>query len=153
MVNLVDLSATFSCMPSTKAKKTTAVAFQASTNDGLKAVVGIGNLRVLLLNDDGSWFAQGLEIDYAAQGATLEEVKRRFQDGLMGTVSEHLRMYGDIGKLLQPAPSEIWQKIVQPQCQRQTFTQISFHQIGQVSRHVSSALPFEGISFIQQEAA
>jgi len=152
-VNLLDPSGTVSCMSNLKAKKPTAMTFQVSSDDESKAVVGIGNLRVLLLNDDGSWFAQGLEIDYAAQGATLEEVKQRFQDGLMGTVSEYLRMYGDIGKLLQPAPAEVWQKIAQTKCQRQTLTQISFHRIGQVSHQVSSALPFEGISFIQQAAA
>ena len=36
------------------------------------------HMKVLMVSDDGSWFAQGLDIDFAAQGATLEEAKKNF---------------------------------------------------------------------------
>jgi predicted RNase H-like HicB family nuclease len=46
----------------------------------------IGALRVFIYNDDGSYFAQGLELDYFAQGESLEDVKARFFDGLLLTL-------------------------------------------------------------------
>ncbi len=76
-----------------------------ATKDNLHAVVFHG-IRVMLLNDDGFWFARALELDYWAQGDTLDEVKRNFTAGLVDTVSEHLRVFGDFQRLLKFAPNE-----------------------------------------------
>ena len=42
-------------------------------------LVGIGNLRVLIEKEGNFWFAQGLEIDYVAQGDTMEAVQKEFR--------------------------------------------------------------------------
>lgn len=108
-------------------------------------MVGIGNLRVKITHDDGAWFAQGLEIDYAAQGSSLEDVKRRFEKGLLATIGEHLRIYGTIRKLLQPAAPEIWQELADASEAR--YSHVSIH------LHAASALPFRGITYIEPKAA
>src|SRR5665213_1188256 len=77
--------------------------------DGEHHIVGIGNIRVILIPDGNRWFAQGLEIDYAAQGNSVSEAKKQFEDGLTATIEEHLRVYGNIDKVLRVAPNEAWQ--------------------------------------------
>ena len=62
------------------AKNSPARAITVSTGD--THVVGIGNLRVAIETDGKFWTAQGLEIDYIAQGDDLEDAKKQFEDGL-----------------------------------------------------------------------
>ena len=44
-----------------------AVAIHAQDPDG-NHIVGLKNIRVVIVPDDGSYFAQGIDLDYAAQG-------------------------------------------------------------------------------------
>lgn len=138
-------------MAVTKKEKTSApaLAFHGSTKDGKISVVGIGNLRVVIVQDDGSWFAQGLEIDYAAQGKTVSDAKKHFEKGLAATVHEHLRVFGTIGKLLRVAPSEVWNELLMG-----TFIESRHYHYDQVSVHrfkgaLQGSLPFEGIQYIE----
>jgi hypothetical protein len=118
----------------------------ATAHDGSEThVVGIGNLRVKITHEDGAWFAQGLEIDYAAQGSSREDVKRRFEKGLLATIGEHLRIYGTIKKLLQPAAPEMWQELADASEAR--YSQVSIH------FQAPNALPFKGITYIEPKAA
>ena len=82
----------------------------------------------MLLQDDGSWFAQGLEIDYFAQGATIEDVKHRFQEGLRETLDFHLKLFGTIDGVLRVAPKEVWDEFYgdQPGL-RNLYSQVSMH--------------------------
>ena len=64
--------------------------------DGTTHVVGARQLRVVVTNEEGSWFARGLEIDYFAQGSSREDVKRRFEEGLCATIDEYLKKHGSI---------------------------------------------------------
>jgi len=73
--------------------------------------VVVWNLHVIVTNDDGGWFAQGLEIDYAAQGTSLDEVKKNFEDGLAATIQAHLTLHDNLDQFLKPAPQEIWQEL------------------------------------------
>ncbi|MGH8247905.1 MAG: hypothetical protein ACREUU_15905, partial [Gammaproteobacteria bacterium] len=101
-------------MPTPKNKKVKSIpatAFHGKAEDGTH-VVGIGNLRVILFQEGDLWFAQGLEIDYASQGDSLEDVKKQFEDGLGATIEEHLRVYGNIDKILNVAPSEVWKEML-----------------------------------------
>jgi len=69
----------------------------------------VGDLRVIIcVEGDNEWYAQGLEIDYLAQGTSLEDVQDAFERGLKETISEHLKDSGDIRKLLTPAPADVW---------------------------------------------
>lgn len=130
----------------TKKKTASAVAIHAQDNTGTHHVVGIGNLRVIIVPEGNFWFAQGLEIDYAAQGTSKADVKKEFEDGLMATVEQHLRMYGTIEKVLKVAPPEVWNDFLyDPNAIRNFYSQVSHHQI--------EALPFTGIEYIERRAA
>jgi hypothetical protein len=120
-----------------------AVAIQASHPDGEHHVVGIGNLRVVLVPDGDAWFAQGLEIDYAAQGDTVEDAKQQFEDGLVATIEEHLKQHGNIRLLLNVAPNEVWNEMLhEPGAQRKRFSTVSSHHI------IKEATDFDGLEFL-----
>ncbi|MEP7009339.1 MAG: hypothetical protein ABJC13_03370 [Acidobacteriota bacterium] len=129
--------------PGSKRKAAPTTAFQIETEDGDAHVVGIGNLRVMLFNDDGSWFAQGLEIDYFAQGETLEEVQENFQDGLTATIDYHLKEHGNIQGILQVAPREAWEDFLANVAISRRYFHVSLHD-GQLG-----AL-FGGVDFYQR---
>ncbi len=84
-----------------------ATALQVEGADGSQVIV-CENLRVLITKEDGVWLAQGLEIDYAIDGESVADVKRRFQDGLTLTIQSNLRVYKELKGLLQIAPQEVW---------------------------------------------
>ena len=131
---------------SKKKKNPTAVAFHAKHKDGLHHIVGIGNLRVVLVPDGDVWFAQGLEIDYAAQGANEEDAKRQFENGLTSTIQEHLRVHGTINKLLKIAPQSVWHELLyDPSAHYKLYTQVTGHEI--------ESLPFAGIQYIAMGTA
>ena len=124
-----------------------ATAFHGTAEDGTN-IVGIGNLRVVIVQDAGIWFAQGLEIDYAAEAKTLSSVKKAFAKGLIETVCENLNHFGSIEKLLKPAPPEVWKEMVfgdfAPKKKSFLHSQISFHEKAQ-------SLPFAGIDFYAEK--
>lgn len=105
--------------------------------------VGIWNLHVIITSDDGSFFAQAAEIDYAAQGDSLEDVKGRFQQGLCATIHEHLTVYGNIEHLVHPAPPEVWKEIF-------GVAEGAQHEYSQLSVHF---VPFTQIEYILPKAA
>ena len=114
-------------------------AFHGKAEDG-SDVVGIGNLKVVILQEGEVWFAQGLEIDYAAQGSDLEDVKKHFEDGLCATIHENLRVYGNIEKMLKVAPPSVWKDLyLNAKAIRKFYSQISVHS------ELQQALPFEKI--------
>jgi hypothetical protein len=125
-----------------KAKPIIAKAIHLEHKDGEHHVVGLGNIRVLLLPDGSGWFAQGLEIDYAAQGETLEEAKKEFEDGLEAMVHEHIRVHGDIKFLLQVAPNDIWNLANDPTAQLTRYSQVTHHHI------IKEKSNYEGIAYL-----
>ena len=124
-------------------------AFQGAVEDG-SHVVGIGDLRVVIIPDGDSWFAQGLEIDYAAQGDTVENAQENFQNGLAATIHEHLKIHGTIKNILRIAPQEAWDLVFSTTAEPHTFSQVSFHQISEMQGLLS--LPFQGIKYLEQAA-
>ena len=66
-------------------------------------------LNVVMCEDDGHWFAQGLEIDYAACGKNIEEAQSNFESGIVSTIHEHLKMFGSLKSFFKPAPAESWE--------------------------------------------
>ena len=84
----------------------------AKGKDTKKAVqVKFDSLKVLMCEDAGFWFAQGLDVDYAAYGKTIDEAKQNFEDGMVATIHEHLKMYGSLVHFLKPAPKEEWASV------------------------------------------
>ena len=110
-------------------------------------VVGFGNLRVVIVPDGDSLFAQGLDIDYAAQGVDMAEVKANFARGLRATVNQHLQLYGNIKRLLKAASPEMCQDIL-------LDSSAQFKLLPHVSAHeVHEAIPYANIHFLVEETS
>jgi hypothetical protein len=132
--------------------KPTALAVHASHDDGEHHAVVIWNLSVLIVPDEKFGFAQGLEINYGAQGSSPEDAQERFQEGLSKTIHQHLKVHGNIEKLLKFAPSRILREAAQYKSSIRPFAQVSFHEV--LDDGARQAIPFDGIDYrVLQEAA
>jgi len=89
-----------------KYTKTGATAQQKSHADG-KQAVDLKNIRVAIYPKGKYWVAQGFEIDYTAQGKSVKDVQRAFEDGLTATIHQHLKVHGDIKNCLKFAPVRV----------------------------------------------
>jgi hypothetical protein len=119
-----------------------AMAIHAEHKDGVHHLVGLGNIRVLLMHEGTGWFAQGLEIDYAAQGDSLVAAKREFEDGLAATVEAHLQKHGSIRELLKVAPNEFWEIVGDPSIRLERYSQITQHHV------IRENSNYEGIAYL-----
>jgi hypothetical protein len=76
--------------------------------------IAIDGLRVWLFQEDDQWIAQGIDIDYAASGETVERAKEMFELGFCLTLVENIRRYGSIERFVSKrVPKEIedgWQR-------------------------------------------
>ena len=131
-------------MPSTKpARVGSGKGSGKSTNT---TVVGV-KLQVLITDDgSGHWFAQALEVDYAAAATSLEDVQVSFERGLMATIDEHLKLYGSMERfLVSPSEGALKEMLSHDQ------TWFNFRQ---VSRHqLMPRFPFASIEYLQRKAA
>jgi hypothetical protein len=140
-------------IPTTKSSKATqsgAMAAHVADADGKVHGVGIWNLHVLIMKDGKFWVAQGLEIDYLAQGDTVPEAKKNFEYGLEATIDLNLRMYGNIAGLLIFAPNEVLKEAARKKDSIRLYSQETLHELGVMSQ---KALPFDGISYLVAKAA
>jgi hypothetical protein len=131
-----------------------------SSNDKLHSA-SVKALRVMLLPEDGGhWFAQGLEIDYAACGASEKEATENFVKGLACTVCEHVAMYGNLSKVLVPAPKEAWEEYFNTPAEQIRKQDISFVAKMEILKQAKADepqqkatwdkfFPFEGIQFLK----
>ena len=106
---------------------------------------GLWNLHVRITQDGDSWFAQGYEIDYAADGSSLENVKLRFQCGLTATIREHLRMFGTAEKVLAPAPAEVWQDLSKASGSSHRYSHVGAYTF---EDPIKESLEFQGIEYL-----
>lgn len=68
----------------------------------------MSKLKVICINRGEHWFAQGLEVDFAATGRTLEETMANFERNLVAQVAldEH---HGNAPlEHFKPAPLHFW---------------------------------------------
>ena len=77
----------------------------------------IEGLRVVVWQNDDGWMAQGLEIDYAAGGVSIEDVMERFSTGLALTLRENQQAFGTVDRVLKPAPEELWKPFLTGEAQ------------------------------------
>ena len=99
------------------------------------------DLRVLIVRDGQFWFAQGLELDYGAQGNTLEDAIEHFERGLAATVTLHVQRFGDIGRIGEIS-AETCSEIVRESC----LHFVPYRHLAAASVHGS--LPFTLIRYV-----
>ena len=128
--------------PKKKTPAAETVAIHAQREGGEDHLVGIGNLRVIIVPDEDKWFAQGLEIDYASQGDSVTDVKQQFEEGLAAMIYEHLRIYGNIEKLLRVAPNDVWQILYEKGAVRNRYTHVSSHHV------INEVSPYSGFEYL-----
>jgi hypothetical protein len=127
------------------------------SSDGKVHFVGIGSLKVVIVKDGPTtWFAQGLDIDYAAEGTNVENVKLNFQNGLISTIDQHLKANNSLSKLLKPAPNDVWQEMYYgPLLGKgkvlKNYHQISIHLPDQIKKF--TAFENIGIEYFELEQA
>jgi hypothetical protein len=109
----------------------TTTALHGKTSDGVDIVM-IDKLRVALTRDGNAWVAQGLEIDYAAEGTSVEDAKEQFQTGLMLTLRENIRVFGHIKGVLRVVPQDVWYALMAENVLRQVHSQISAHKVSRL---------------------
>lgn len=132
---------------------TTVAHLQGRENEDHHGVI-VEHLRVVISQDEDLWFAQGLELDYAAAGDTLDDVKERFHQGLAATFREHLKIYGSVENLLRIAPQETWDTWLKAD-KNYNFTQVSLHDLADAKETVRERprLPFRWIRFMEPALA
>ena len=114
-----------------KITETGASAQQIVHGDGYH-VVDIKKISVAIYQKKKHWIAQGVEIDYIAQGSSVDDVKRAFESGLEATINQHLKIHGDIEHLLKFAPSGVLVRVLRrmlsnPTSINATYSQVSVH--------------------------
>ena len=137
--------------PSHPDNPTTVTLYEGEQDADFHAVV-VQALRVVLVQDNDGWFAQGLELDYAASGHDLDDVKQRFEQGLAATFNEHLRIYGTVENFLKVAPQDAWDLWLNAD-ERYSFTCTSLHDLADAIEPETPRLPFSGIAYLQPVAA
>ncbi|MEA1053427.1 hypothetical protein U5801_27015 [Lamprobacter modestohalophilus] len=123
-----------------------ATALHASDNQD-NHWVSINNLRVLVTERDGDWFAQGVDLDYAACGRSLDEVKRNFERGLAGTINLHLKRFNCLERLLKITPFHVLEELSPDHAF--DFSLATWHDLNEDLR----ALPYGGIAYLPIHAS
>lgn len=116
--------------------------------EGAHDFVKIGDLRVLVTKDGPWWFAQGLEIDYTAQGKSLDEVKDKFIRGLAATAHAYIMEFGSIQKLLRPAPADVLREL--SNASSKGLLNISTLSEHELEAPIKRALPFSGVRYFER---
>lgn len=127
------------------AKAGNTAAAHVQHEDGEHSAVAIWNLSVLIVPDENFWFAQGLEINYGAQGDSEEDARKNFEQGFLATVHQHLKVHGNIERLLKFAPSQILREAARNKAAINKYYHVSFHEIA--DKKTQEALPFDGIEY------
>lgn len=108
--------------------------------------VCVAALRVIISEGDGGWYAEGVEIDYAAFGQTIEEVQLNFELGFIRTIHLHIAKFGNLNKFIKWAPQSVLEKL--PQSKPYKIDTFSTHNI-----EVESVLPISSINYLQLSVA
>jgi hypothetical protein len=135
-------------LKATSNSKTTAEHYRKDDHEYVK----IGALSVLIKQDGDWWFAQGLEIEYAAQGKSLEEVKENFIRGLVSTAHAYLEEFGSIEKLLRPSSADVLREF--SNASRRKLLRLSIeseHDVPELLEEpeMRQAFPFNAVKFFQ----
>ena len=108
-------------------------------------IIFLDKLTVLITQEEDSWIAQGIEINYFAYGDSVEDAQDAFEIGLFETVKAYLNRNGNIISMLQWAPAEILNEYYGDP-QEFSFTMIGAHEV-----EADKSLPVREIQFMAPE--
>lgn len=124
--------------------------FHLFNEDQNRHIIGLNSLHVIVgLEPDGElWYAQGVEIDYAASGYSLEDVQNRFERGFTETIKLHLQRWGNLDRFLKYAPQSAIDQLPAPG-KHYTMAVLAEHEFPK-----STGLPlFANIKYLECKAA
>lgn len=117
-------------------------------DDNNRHSVGLSKLRVLVVEHGADWFAQGVDLDYAAAGHSLEEVQRNFEQGLASTVCLHLERFNSLDRLLKLTPRHVLDDLAPTPKHAFDFSMCTTHDLSDPL----DMLPFVGITYLPAHA-
>ena len=115
----------------------------AHVTNGVQHRVILNQVRVILIPDGGRWFAQGIDINYATDGATLVEAQQNFERGLSLTLKANLQRLGHIDRIMATPPAEAWMPLIRDCGQHFDFSMSETHDIH------DAELPYRRIQYIE----
>jgi hypothetical protein len=121
------------------------LATHVQTKDDQHAVL-LSDLHVMVEHNGATWFAQGVEIDYAASGASLEDVQDRFERGLRRTIEANLKRFNSIERLLKYAPAEVREQFHASAIR----FELTHRSVFDLSNNIPSSFPFHRLVFAER---
>ena len=91
-------------------------------------LVGIFGLQVVIAKDGDGWVAQGIEVDYAVGGESVEDTQKRFEVGLCESIHAHLSKFGHLDNFIIPADYTLWKGLLAGS-QEWQHTSVSLHNL------------------------
>lgn len=119
------------------------------TTNGNQHSVIFKSLRVIIVKDGETFFAQSIDISYAASGDSLKNVQDNFERGLSATLKAHLEAFGNIDQIMQTPPAEEWANLLKCDHGAYDLTTISQHTIQGCQSFES--LPYTNIEYLDCE--
>lgn len=105
-------------------------------------------LKAFLVQDNGMWFVQGLDIDYSACGNTEKEAMDNFAKGLAGTLITHIEKYGNINRVNKKASQAVWDEFAEVKEHFELeFTMIRVTQEAEPVFPKITHWPYDGIAY------
>lgn len=118
--------------------------------DGNNHTILMKSIRVLIVQDgEETWYAQSIDIDYAACGSSLENVQHNFAHGLKGTLKANLKRYGHVDRVMQTPPMSDWKYLLSENFQAFEHSNVSSHKINDSAEELVEEITFENCPPIQ----
>jgi hypothetical protein len=107
-------------------------------NNGDKAAVFFGALRVAVYQDEDGWAAQGIDLDLFAYGSTEELARANFELGLHESVTHTIARHGSIKGMLVPAPLSVKRQVAESMGKVMRYTCVDVHDVSGLRDFYSS---------------
>jgi hypothetical protein len=91
--------------------------------------------------------AQGIDINYATDGATIEEAQANFERGLSLTIKANLQRLGNIDRIMKTPDPETWIPLIQNNGVQFDFSMQETHEMN------DAELPYRRIQYSLAKAA
>lgn len=103
------------------------------------------HLRVLIVPAaEGGFVAQGLEVDYVATGATVEDAQHRFAEGFLRTVRSIIRRNSRLDSLFKSkAPRSAWAAYMESDRK----DMLTCGAVLDLSDDIASRIPYQALEF------